>query len=1119
MTKVKLSDFFRDDFLSIINSHKNRIQAILNEYDVAIYMARKAICLFDALMENDEIHPTACHIISSRVIDYDGLERFKGKKIAVIDDVVVKGTSIKRVAEKLSERDVTADYYVIACEESFAHSFIQQYIRLNKSYNHYTQSDIYKLSGLITQYIEASMRTFNVDSPIYEISAAVDAIDSIIDGVDVMSTTDNTHTADTMNSVDMVNKLLRENGAINLTSAIQRKYGISNQDLYFRFTGDESENPIKGVLRKSTLKIRFYQKEGRITAVPFVLLPECSLTVLEELYAFIETDEIDDLVQCGNENIRNENKYKIVSYLMATALFCSFARKFGIGYKSKEYFDIIQFDMAICRALKPEQFEYLCSNCNEIEICQVEFSQFDFPYFIKAAYEYITSINPEELPYTNWKGEYIGKTDSDEPGFINQIVFSFKDLYRGIETDQIKGKYAYVSSIIDVLIDKGFVVPSIVHIGDDQILRAYKMGEYSKLTREQWYSFVKMVSIYQGYVRRSLDRTEFEKLCVLFFRMQINLHNFGEETEFDDGYYSIGYSYYGPRISNSSEMYTVSKDSALVTDFVERGIVKKHNGKYHVAIPPSISDLRLENACNTFAYDYSELNKIFNEHPYRKSDNPWNQYIHTYDQYLTILAIGENRKNQILSLCAEIYQVLCLKEEIFFEDIDRLPVHRYRQMLSGIDSGLWKYKCFLEDALNKTTRKIKEYSTAGLIRGFIDVQPPYDLGERATKLRNEMGDFLFKSAYIMNELLRLCGRLETFRFGFVDNPRYPVSSSDIETIFSKSNFYYLKTLKAEIDAEIARSIDVYGLDKTIKKYFRSVSQEARYMLDQCDLYLEKNSPNLEAVKEFAVAFSLGGHLPLKFSRSKECIISNLSESSKVAVFSILNDQDREIVIDNLKIDTQNVEDCIYLLVTKLKNDCEGYVQFDRAAKGTDVTRNLKKLFKMIRDLPDKQQRLFVLRQSQEARTFENFGETRVSRIQESISKSSNYSLDVYTIEREKVMDDSNKGISVGGDFIVGGHFANGEHIVQQGNINSGSDEIATLIQTVLEAAKELSPAEQEEVKEYTDVIKSEVAAEKPKKNMIKTALSGLKNFVTNEKFINAVAKLTPVVLDFVEKLG
>ena len=1022
---------------------------------------------------------------------------------------------------------------MIACEESFAHSFIQQYIRLNKSYNHYTQSDIYKLSGLITQYIEASMRTFNVDSPIYEIS---DTCADILGGVDTVGTADTADTSsstDTMYSVNMVNKLLRENGAINLTSAIQRKYGISNQDLYFRFTGDESENSIKGVLRKSTLKIRFYQKEGRITAVPFVLLPECSLTDLEELYDFIETDDINNLVRCGNENIKNENKYKIVSYLMAMALFCSFTRKYGISYKCKEYFDVIQFDMAIGRALKPEQFECLCSNCKEIEICKVEFSQFDFLNYIKGAYEYISSINPEEQPYINWKGEYIGKTDSDEPGFFNQIVFSFRDLYRGIEidgieTDQIKGKYAYVSSVIDVLIDKGFIVPSIVHIGDDQILRAYKMGEYSKLTREQLYSFVKMVSIYQGYVRRSLDRTEFEKLCVLFFRMQIYLHNFGEETEFDEGYYSIGYSYYGPRISNSSEMYTVSKDSALVTDFVERGIVKRHNGKYHATIDPSISDLRLDNACNTFAYDYSELNKIFDEHPYRKSDNPWNQYIHTYDQYLTIQAIGDNRKNQILSLCAEIYQALCLKEEIFFEDIDRLPVHRYRQMLSGIDSGLWKYKCFQEDALNKMTRKIKEYSSAGIIRGFIDIQPPYDLGEKATELRNEMGEFLFKSAYILNELLRLCGRLETFRFGFVDNPRYPASAGDragnIETIFSKSNFYYRKAIKTEIDADIAKSVDVYGLGKTVKEYFRCVSQEARYMLDQCDLYLEKNSPNLETVREFAVAFSPDGKLPIRFSRSKECIISNFSESSRVSVFSILADQDRDTVIENLKIDTQNVEDCTYLLVSKLKNDCEGYVQFDRDAKGTYVTRNLKKLFKMIQGLPDKQQRLFVLRQSQETAEFEAFGETRVSRIQESISRSSNYCLDMYTIEREKVMEDGNKGISVGTINLNGtGNVAlvngNNNNTSQQISNNSSMSEITDLIQTVLEAAKELSPAEQEEVKEYTDVIKSEVAAEKPKKNMIKTALSGLKNFVTNEKFINAVAKLAPVVLDFVEKLG
>lgn len=80
MEKVNLPDFFRNDFLSVIDSHKKRILFILDHYDVAIFMARKAICFFDALQINGELHPTNCRVISSRVMDYNGLERFRGKK-------------------------------------------------------------------------------------------------------------------------------------------------------------------------------------------------------------------------------------------------------------------------------------------------------------------------------------------------------------------------------------------------------------------------------------------------------------------------------------------------------------------------------------------------------------------------------------------------------------------------------------------------------------------------------------------------------------------------------------------------------------------------------------------------------------------------------------------------------------------------------------------------------------------------------------------------------------------------------------------------------------------------------------------------------------------------------
>lgn len=1100
MRKVELSDFFRGDFLRIVNSHKDRMQALLNEYDVVIFMARKAICFFDALLSNGEIALTDCHVISSRVIDYDGLERFQGKKIAVVDDVVVKGTSITWVAEKLIDSGVSADYYVIACEESFSNGFSKQNLTLSKTYAHFTQPDIFKLSGLIAQYIEASMRTFNVDFPIFSIKSN----NSIIDN------------------------FLHENGPIDLTSGLQKKYGISNRDLYFRLNKVNVNDPVTEVIKKSIIKIRFYSKNGKMTAVPFVLLPECSTELLDQLFEPIRTETIDQLASCKELNIQNENKYKIVSYLMAMAMFCSFAKKNGIQYLNDEYSDIIQFDVPIGKVINDDQFNRLCNAFNNLEICNIDFSQLGFSQCIKGAYQYISSIDPASQPYKNWRGELIGLTDpyayaqnENDKDDLSKIVFSFDELYRGLSKETINPqndqRREYTSSVMDVFIDKGFVVPSIVHIGDNQILRAYKMGEFSKLTREQIRSFVRMIYLYQEIVKRNLDRTEFEKLCVLFFRKQINNHNFGEETSYDEGCYSIGYSYYGPRISNSKDMYTVPKDSALITDYLERDIVRSQYGKYYVATAPAaIDDFGLENSCKTFAYDYSELFRVFNTHPYRKNDNPWNQYIHTFDQYLTILAIGENKQNQILSLCAEIYLLLGLNEDMFFEEKGQLPLSRYSQILSGIDSGLWKYRCFREDALKKTTQQIIKFTPTGIIRGVFDVQTAYDRGDEIIDLRDKMGDFLFSAAYVINELLRLCERLEYFKINSFDSLGGTTDNDgDIKTIFTISNYYYLKEKRTAINNGIAEMIENKGLEQTVKHCFTHIIEEARYLLDICDLYLEKNSAYVQPVTEFVIAYSGNGGLPYQFIRSTECKISNLSETSKLAVFSIHNEQEINNIIDNLICDTQDTDDCYYVLVSSLRNENEGFIQFDKSGKGTNVTRKVKTLIKMINQLPDKSRRLFVLRRVDDNSQFETFNQTKVVRIEKSIFNSNNYTLDKYSIGRKKIMENKTT-INNFSNISAGGHLAIGDGNIQQGSINSPTDEISKLIQAVLDASSELEPEQQQEAKEYVEVIQNEVSAEKPKKSMLKTALDGLKQIVTNEKFVDAVAKLAPVLLGLIK---
>ena len=198
------------------------------------------------------------------------------------------------------------------------------------------------------------------------------------------------------------------------------------------------------------------------------------------------------------------------------------------------------------------------------------------------------------------------------------------------------------------------------------------------------------------------------------------------------------------------------------------------------------------------------------------------------------------------------------------------------------------------------------------------------------------------------------------------------------------------------------------------------------------------------------------------------------------------------------------------------NNYEGYVQFDNTAKGTHVTKKVKELLRKIDEFPDKKQRLFVLRQTQSDDPFISFKESKAERLQKVVWSSNNYCLDKYLIEREKVMKDNKNGPSVGNIFNFGDIVIIGDQNVQKINKDPSTEEITNLIQAVLTAAKDLSPEEQEEVKEYTDVIQCEATAEKPKKSMIKTSLEGLKRIVTSDKFIDAVTKLSPVVMSFVQ---
>ena len=287
MNKVNFHDIFKANYLSYIENYKKQIQNILNNYDVVIFMARKAICFYESMVMNKEIKTTECEVFSGRVLDYNVIKSLRGKKVAVVDDVVVKGKSLTKVLNELEKNAINAYVLVVACDSEFPTKiFESENFKMCNSYVTLEKQDIYAFAGMITEYIEASMCPFNIDQPIYEVF---------------------------VEESNTIKEIFYHYYAVDISSGIQKKYGIKNKVIYFEFNKQSECNDgiLNEIFKNTIFKIRFMMNRfNDIIAIPFVLLPKVSEKDLNELYGYIKNENTDSIVDKKFLYATNENKLK-----------------------------------------------------------------------------------------------------------------------------------------------------------------------------------------------------------------------------------------------------------------------------------------------------------------------------------------------------------------------------------------------------------------------------------------------------------------------------------------------------------------------------------------------------------------------------------------------------------------------------------------------------------------------------------------------------------------------------------------------------------------------------------------------------------------------------------------
>lgn len=140
------------------------------EYDVYLLMARKAACFTDVLIEIGLLKLNG-KIVTDRVLEYD-TNWLEGKKIAIIDDTIISGTSIYKLIEKLKLISATKiDVFTFCINEYW---FVDEMLSLDdgsnflkKPYLRLDHTTSLRFCKHIVDSLALTPRPYNVDFPIY----------------------------------------------------------------------------------------------------------------------------------------------------------------------------------------------------------------------------------------------------------------------------------------------------------------------------------------------------------------------------------------------------------------------------------------------------------------------------------------------------------------------------------------------------------------------------------------------------------------------------------------------------------------------------------------------------------------------------------------------------------------------------------------------------------------------------------------------------------------------------------------------------------------------------------------------------------------------------------------
>lgn len=559
--QVDLYDFCDDQTKDALEKFCNRVNQ--SDADVLLIMAHKAVLLFHILLAQGHINQRAAEkiIITNFALDFD-CEYLKGKKVAILDDIVISGTSIAATVNKLLSFEVRQDdieviaiaidqyYFAMNFENAQGVSILHCDCKMD-------DASCIELSSIISKVFCYYGIPYDVDFPVYEDFSIGE------------ETLNNLHNDLLWEVVDVSNANQRAGGVTAYT--IQPKRPLRNR-LWIAI-GVELEDC-------TDLKIRLYMTrypDGSLEcqAVPMCLFNEISLDALRVLFDSLKP-QVSTASLGENKSCLAQMRY--LEFYIAHQLFTIFSEITALGQNHilqkqiiMQLFGIKDGEAVYCHLSVP--FSRYGTPLAHIHCVQVNHSAIiqeykDSKVYTRSCAESDNWMRSSAYEQGSWINQFIYSAFlwwyddkeiivrkeikkkrlryvTDYP-IIKKNLFRLKNglpisILRQLLKDQVpelpdNEAKNVISVFIDRAIDEGIIVPTIYYSADRQFLcRAYRHGEDLPFGEADKYRLVYFLQSIGNKIRVAGDGgsgklpavagISLEKMIVLFYQLGLKQGN------------------------------------------------------------------------------------------------------------------------------------------------------------------------------------------------------------------------------------------------------------------------------------------------------------------------------------------------------------------------------------------------------------------------------------------------------------------------------------------------------------------------------------------------------------------------------------------------------------------